>query len=213
MTRPRLLLADDHRIFTEGLKQLLEPEFDLLKIVEDGHQLLAAARKLEPDVIVADISMPLLNGLEALEELKQNDPDVRVVFLTMHENPAYAIRALDAGALGYVVKQSAVRELVRAIRSAAAGHVFVSPAVAAKIKKIRLEGKEPDIDPAQRLTLRQREILRLLADGLSAKQIAHVLDISQRTVESHKYTMMQALGISTSAELVRFALQSGIHEL
>ena len=213
MKRPRLVLADDHRIFTEGLKELLEPEFDLLEIVEDGHRLLSTVRKLNPDVIVADISMPLLNGLEALEELKAIDPGARVVFLTMHENPAYAIRALDSGALGYVVKQSAVRELVRAIRSAAAGHVFVSPAVAAKIEEIRLEGGEPHMDPARQLTLRQREILRLLADGLSAKQIARALNISPRTVESHKYSMMQVLGISTSAELIRFALQSGIHEL
>jgi DNA-binding NarL/FixJ family response regulator len=213
MSRPRLVLADDHRIFLEGLKQLLEPEFDLVRIVDDGRQLLDAMRELKPDVIVADISMPQLNGLEALEELKQANADVRVVFLTMHQNPIYARRALDAGALGYVVKQSAVRELVRAVRAAAAGHVFVSPAVAEEMQKQQLEEKGADLDPASRLTLRQREILRLLADGLSAKQIARVLDISQRTVESHKYSMMQVLGITSSAELIRFALQSGIHEL
>ena len=212
MNRPRLVVADDHRIVAEGLRQLLEPEFELLGIVENGRQLLEAARRLHPDVIVADISMPELNGVEALEELKRSNPDVRVVFLTMHQNPAYAKRALDAGAFGYVVKNSAVRELVSAVRSAAAGHVFVSPEIVHELKRQEMEGTEPDMDPARQLTLRQREILRLLADGLSAKQIASSLEISPRTVEFHKYSMMQLLGISTTAELIRFALQSGIHE-
>lgn len=213
MTRVRLVLAEDHRIVAEGLKQLLEPEFDVIAIVEDGRQLLNAVRDLNPDVIVADISMPNLNGVEALEELRKTHPDVRVVFLTMHQNPAYAKRALDAGAFGYVVKQSAVRELVRAVRSAAAGHLFISEAIAGELEKHRMDGTADDVSPARRLTLRQREILRLLTDGLSAKEIARSLGISQRTVEHHKYSMMQLLDISTSAELIRFALQSGIHEL
>jgi len=213
MNRIRLVLAEDHRIVAEGLKQLLEPEFDLVTIVEDGRQLITAVQEFNPDVIVADISMPILNGVEALEELKRTNPDIRVVFLTMHQNPAYAKRALEAGAFGYVVKQSAVRELVRAVRAAAAGHKFVSPAVTGELEKLRMEGTEANMDPARRLTLRQREILRLLTDGLSAKEIARSLGISQRTVEHHKYSMMQLLGITTSAELIRFALQSGIHEL
>ena len=210
MKRLRLLLADDHRIVAEGLRQVLEPDFDLVGIVEDGHELVAAAQELQPDVIIADISMPRLNGVEALEELKQVQANVRVVFLTMHQNPAYAQRALDAGALGYVVKHSAVAELVQAVNAAAAGRRFVSSSIAAELQQQSWKRASPD--PARSLTLRQREILRLLVDGLSAKQIARALDISPRTVEFHKYSMMQSLGISTSAELIRFALQTGVHE-
>ena len=152
-------------------------------------------------------------GVEALEELKGSKSDVRVVFLTMHQNAAYARRALDAGASGYVLKNSAVRELVQAVRWALSGKVFVSPDIASELERLQMDGIETDDDPAKQLTLRQREILRLLADGLSAKQIAALLEISPRTVEFHKYSMMQLLGISTSAELIRFALQSGIHEI
>jgi len=211
--RHRILLADDHRIVAEGLKRLLEPEFDLVAVVEDGRALLSAARELKPDVIVSDISMPELNGVEALEELKKDNPEARVVFLTMHHNVAYARKAMDAGALGFVLKHSAVAELILAVRAAAAGRTFVSPAIAGELLQSMREQDSANDDPILKLTLRQREILRLLVDGHSAKAIAARLDISPRTVEFHKYSMMETLGISSNAELIRFALESGASEI
>jgi len=213
MNRIRVLLADDHRIVAEGLKRLVESEFELVGMVEDGRALLAAAAELKPDVIISDISMPELNGVEALEELKKANPDVRLVFLTMHHNTAYARRALDAGALGYVLKHSATEELIMAVRAASMGQTFVSPAIAGELMQAMRDGDDAGADPVMKLTLRQREILRLLVDGHSAKVIAARLDISARTVEFHKYSMMETLGISSSADLIRFALQSGVNEI
>jgi len=213
MNRIKVLLADDHRIVAEGLRRLLETEFDLIGVVEDGRAMLTAARELKPDVIISDISMPELNGVEALEELKKVDPDVRLVFLTMHQNTAYARRALDAGAMGYVLKHSATEELIMAVRAASMGRTFVSPAIAGDLMQAMRDGSGADQDPVRKLTLRQREILRLLVDGHSAKVIAAQLDISARTVEFHKYSMMETLDVSSSAELIRFALQSGVNEI
>ena len=213
MNRIKVLLADDHRIVAEGLRRLLEAEFDLIGVVEDGRAMLAAARELKPDVIISDISMPELNGVEALEELKIVNPEVRLVFLTMHQNTAYARRALDAGAMGYVLKHSATEELIMAVRAASMGRTFVSPAIAGDLMQAMRDGSGADQDPARKLTLRQREILRLLVDGHSAKVIAAQLDISARTVEFHKYSMMETLDVSSSAELIRFALQSGVNEI
>jgi DNA-binding NarL/FixJ family response regulator len=210
VNRIRVLLADDHRIVAEGLKNLLEPEFDLVDIVEDGFALIKAAAEHRPDVIVSDIGMPELNGIEALEELKKDNPDVRVVFLTMHRKLAYARQALDAGALGYVLKHSAPEELVLAVRAAAAGRVFITPAIAGDVLRSMQSGDATEDDPTRKLTLRQREILRLLVDGHSAKVIAARLGISPRTVEYHKYTMMEVIGASTNAELIRFALKYGL---
>jgi DNA-binding NarL/FixJ family response regulator len=209
--RIRVLLADDHRIVAEGLKQLLEPEFDLVGWVENGRELLAAARELRPDVIVTDITMPELNGVEALEELRKDNPDVRVVFLTMHQHVAYARQAMDAGALGYVLKHSAADELIMAVRAAADGKSFVTSAIAGELLQSMRSGG-PEEDPIRKLTLRQREILRLLVDGHSAKVIAARLDISPRTVEFHKYSMMETLGIASNAELIRFAIENGASE-
>ncbi len=213
MNRIRVLLADDHRIVAEGLRRLLETEFELVGVVEDGRALLAAAQELKPDVIISDITMPELNGVEALEELKKTDSDVKLVFLTMHHNTAYARRALDAGALGYVLKHSATEELIMAVRAAFMGRTFVSPAIAGDLMQAMREGGDADQDPVRKLTLRQREILRLLVDGHSAKVIASRLEISARTVEFHKYSMMETLGVTSSAELIRFALQSGVNEI
>ena len=212
MKRITVLLADDHSLVAEGLKRLLEPEFDLVGVVEDGRKLLASARELRPDVIVSDITMPELNGVEALEELKKDDPDVRVVFLTMQQHVAYARQAMEAGALGYVLKHSAAEELIMAVRAAAAGKTFVTSAIAGELLDAMRSGEALD-DPVSKLTLRQREILRLLVDGHSAKVIAARLDISPRTVEFHKYSMMETLGISSNAELIRFALESRVNEI
>lgn len=207
MKRVRVLLADDHRVVAEALKKLLEPEFELVGLVGDGFALLKDAAEKKPDVIVTDISMPGLNGIEALEELKKKNPDVHVVVLTMHRDVAYARRALDAGVLGYVLKHSAPEELVMAVRAAAAGRAFITPDIAGELLQSVQSGDDAATDPVNKLTLRQREILRLLTDGCSAKVIAKRLKISPRTVEFHKYSMMDTLGVSTSAELIRFALK------
>lgn len=213
MNKLRVLLADDHRIVTEALRHLLEPEFDLVGIVEDGRAMLEAARELKPDVVVVDISMPELNGLDALEELMMIDPDARVVVLTMHRRLVYARKALSLGALGYVLKHSAPDELVLAVRAAAAGKTFVTPELTNDLLQSLSSNRRPSNDPVENLTLRQREILRLLVEGHSAKVIARRLDISPRTVESHKYTMMEALGLTNSAELIRYAYKSGFMDV
>jgi DNA-binding NarL/FixJ family response regulator len=203
--RPRVLLADDHRMLIEGLKSLLGDEFEIVDTVEDGRALLAAAKKLRPDVIVADISMPHLNGIDAVPKLRRDNPEVKVVFLTMHQNPAYARRALEAGAVGFVIKHSAPEELVMAIHAALKGKTFITPALAGDVfHDMQHEAKEEAITP------RQREILQLTAEGRSAKEIAEALSISARTVEFHKYRMMEAHGLHGSAELIRFAIKHGI---
>jgi len=207
VSRPRVLLADDHRVVAEGLKHLLAEEFDLVGMVEDGRALISAAKKLEPDVIVADITMPHLNGIDAMPQLKKDNARVKVVFLTMHQDPAYARRALEAGAVGFVVKHSAPAELVMAIHAALKGQTFITPSLAGDV--LRQAPRDPG-DPEQRLTPRQREILQLLAEGRSAKEIAAALAISPRTVEFHKYQLMEAHGLHSTAELVHFAIKHGI---
>ncbi len=212
MSRTRVLLADDHRLVAQGLMRVLEQDFELLGIVEDGKALVDAARQVQPDVIVSDISMPGLSGIEALEQLKRDNPAVRVVFLTMHHNVAYARQAMNLGAMGYVLKHSAADELILAVRAAANGRTFVSPSIAGELLQALRDGGGGETSLADKLTLRQREILRLLVKGHSAKVIAAQLDISPRTVEFHKYSMMEALGVKSSAELIRFALQNSISE-
>jgi len=210
MNRPRVLLADDHRMVGEGLKHLLADEFELVGLAEDGRALVAMARDQRPDVVVSDISMPHLNGVDALERMKSDNPDIRVVFLTMHPEPAYATRALEAGACGFVVKHSAPEELVLAIHSALKGQTFVTPAIAGEMLRQTRNGTI-DTDRGQRsLTRRQRDVLRFVAQGKSAKEIGMLLSISARTVEFHKYHVMELLGFHSNAELIRFAIQRGI---
>ncbi|MCU0936441.1 MAG: response regulator transcription factor [Gammaproteobacteria bacterium] len=210
MSRARVLLADDHRMVAEGLKTLLSPEFDLVDVVEDGQALVEAARRLRPDVIVADIGMPRLNGFEALAQLRKDDPGVRVVFLTMHQEAAYARRALESGALGFVLKHSAPAELVTAIRAALDGGVYVSPALAGELRRTPTRAPGSVAETGGALSARQREIVQLLAEGCSAKEIARRLDISHRTVEFHKYQMMDVLGLRSTAQLVRWAIKQGL---
>ncbi|MDX1405081.1 MAG: response regulator transcription factor [Woeseiaceae bacterium] len=210
MRSTKVLLADDHRIVAEGLRRLLASEFEVVDAVETGEQLLEAARKLRPDVIVTDISMPRISGLDALARLKRDDPNIKVVLLTMHQNVAYAREALQGGALGFVLKHSAVEELVFAIRAAMAGRVFVSPEIAGAVFQATQSGEAESLDPFDKLSARQREILRLVVEGHSAKVIAGRLDISPRTVETHKYKIMEALELANSAELIRFAMRHGL---
>lgn len=210
MNRPRVLLADDHRLVAEALKALLAEEFDLVGVVEDGRAMVEAARTLRPDVIVADITMPHLNGIHALVELKRDNPDVRVVFLTMHRDATYARRALDAGASGFVLKHSAPAELTLAVQAALQGRAFITPVLAGEVLDSIKRHPARAADPVASLTLRQREILQLVAEGRSAKEIGTALDISARTVEFHKYRMMESLGVKSNAELVHFAIKHGL---
>jgi DNA-binding NarL/FixJ family response regulator len=211
--RPRVLLADDHLLVAEALTSLLTPEFDLVGVVEDGRALLEAAGKLQPDVIVADVSMPHLNGIDALAQLRQGGDRTPVVFLTMHRDVTFARRALDAGASGFVLKHSASVELVTAIRAALQGKTYLTPQLAGEVLEAMKEGSEQAGDPVASLTPRQREVLQLLAEGRSAKEIAASLGISARTVEFHKYQMMETLDLHTNAELIHFAIKHGLVEL
>jgi DNA-binding NarL/FixJ family response regulator len=210
VTRARILLADDHRIVAEGLKSILAADFELAGVVEDGQQMIDAARALHPDAIVADITMPRLNGIEALEALRKEGLDIPVVFLTMHRAIEYASLALEAGAAGYVLKHAAVEELVQAVRVALDGGTFVSPTLAGELFQATRARDGEKVDAAVALTPRQRDILRLVADGRSAKEIAKALDISPRTVEFHKYKLRVSLGLRNSAELIQFAIRHGI---
>jgi DNA-binding NarL/FixJ family response regulator len=210
VNRARVLLADDHVLVAEALKGLLAEEFDLVGVVDNGRAMVKAAEQLQPDVVVADISMPELNGLDALPELFKVAPAARVVFLTMHNDVAYARRALEAGACGFVLKHSAPAELILAVKSALQGRTFITPALAGQVIASIRSGPAGTMDPASTLSPRQREILRLLAEGKSAKQVAAALGISHRTVEFHKYQAMDSLGIKSNAELIHFAVRHGI---
>lgn len=213
MKLPRVLLADDHRMVAEGLKSLLSDEFELVGVVEDGRALIEAAQKLRPDVIVADITMPHLNGIDALVRLTRHNIQVRMIFLTMHTEVAYARRAIESGASGYLLKHSAPAELVTAIRAVLDGKKYISPAIAGEVLKVINNKSDIADDPLTSLTLRGREILQLLAEGRSAKEIGDTLAISARTVEFHKYQLMEKLNLHTNAELVHFALKHGIADI
>lgn len=210
MKKPRVLLADDHRILAEGVWGLLESEFELVGIVSDGRALVEAAIRLRPDVVVADISMPLLNGIDAVAQIRQAHVSCRVVFLTMQRDVSYARRAMEAGASGYVLKHSAHGELEKAIRHALRGQTYVTPLIAGELlRSYREKGPQP-ADAARRLTPRQREVLQLSAEGRSAKEVAGLLHISSRTAEYHRARVMKALEIKTAAELVQYAIRNGI---
>jgi DNA-binding NarL/FixJ family response regulator len=211
--RPRVLLADDHLLVAEALKSLLTPEFELVGVVGDGRALLEAALRLRPDVIVADITMPQLNGIDALVQLRQLGSKAPVVFLTMHRDVAFARRALEAGAAGFVLKHSAPSELVTALHAALEGQTYLTPQLAGEVLRAMKQDPSDSGDPVMALTPRQREVLHLLAEGHSAKEVSAALSISTRTVEFHKYQIMDTLGVHTSAELVHFAIKYGLVEL
>jgi DNA-binding NarL/FixJ family response regulator len=194
----------------EGLKSLLLDEFELVGVVGDGRAMIEAAEKLRPDIIVADISMPNLNGFEALARLRKSHPKIKVVFLTMHQNAAYARRALEAGASGFVVKHAAPEELVLAIHAALSGTTFITPSLTKQVVEQAESGARHENDGAKSLTPRQREILQLLVEGRSAKEIACDLAISARTVEFHKYQIREMNELHNTAELIHFAIKRGI---
>ena len=205
----RVLLADDHTLLLGAFEKLLSPECDVVGTVTDGRALLEAAQRLKPDVVVLDISMPLLNGLEAGRQLKQLLPQTKLVFLTMNEDADLAAKAFLAGASAYLLKRSAASELLAAIRDVMKGRSYVTPLVTQGLVGSFIQGG-PARDSSDELTPRQREVLQLLAEGHSMKQIAAVLKVTPRTVAFHKYKMMEQLGIKSNAELIQFAIKHHI---
>ena len=205
MSKPRVIIADDHTMLVEAFEKLLTPEFDVVARVADGRALIAAVREHHPDVVVLDLAMPLLNGLDAARQIKQMDPSVRLVFVTMNEDPDLAAEAFRMGGAAYLLKRSAGAELLTAIREAMRHRSYVTPLVTEGMIG-SLMHSSPDAATRQ-LTTRQREVLQLLAEGKSMKEIASVLNVAPRTVAFHKYRMMEQLKIKTNAELIQYAIR------
>jgi DNA-binding NarL/FixJ family response regulator len=209
MTRPRVLLADDHRLLREAFARLLESECDVVGDVEDGRAALSEAARLQPDIVVMDVAMPLLNGLDAARQLRQVLPKVKIIFLTMSEDPDVAAEAFRVGASGFLLKNSAASELLQAIREVARGRSYVTALATQGLLANLLHAPAPAAGPAE-LSARQREVLQLLAEGHTMKEIARLLKITPRTVAFHKYAMMEQLGVSSNAELVLAAIKQHI---
>lgn len=209
MTAARVLLADDHTILVEAFRNLLEPYYQVVGTVADGRALIEAATQLAPDVIVVDIGMPLMNGLEAGLRLKHLMPEAKLIFLTMNEDPDLAAEAMRRGASGYLLKSSAASELIRAIQMAMKGKTYLTPQIAERLQKTLANTPQPRAR-AKTLTPRQREVIQLLAEGKSMKEVADVLNVTPRTVAFHKYRIMDELNLKTTAELIQFAIKSRI---
>jgi DNA-binding NarL/FixJ family response regulator len=207
MPKARVLLADDHAIVAEGLSSLLKECCELVGIVHDGRALVHAAKTLNPHVIVTDISMPLLNGIDAVRQLRAEGIRSKVIVLTMHADVDLAVDAFRAGASGYLLKLSAGDELMTAIQEVQSGRMYLTSLVAKDLTTVLMEAQTRPEDTGPPLTPRQREVLQLIAEGRTAKEIAAVLHISARTAESHKYEMMQTLGLGTTAELIQHAIR------
>ena len=208
MKRARILLADDHTLTLEGIRAVLEPHHEIVGMVTDGRALLDAALRLKPDLIVLDITMPLLNGIDAAVQIKKSLPGVKLLFVTMHVNPAYLEAALNAGGTGYVLKSAAREELLEAINSVLNGRIYVTPSLSS-------EHLERFTDPSRaaatlRLTTREREILQLIAEGRAGKEIAFLLSISIKTVAFHRENIKRKLGLGTTAELTKHAIAQGL---
>ena len=201
--RPTILIADDHTIVAEGLVKLLSRRFDVVATVADGTALVEAAERFRPDIIIADLEMPSLSGLEALERLKKRGVASKFVILTMHKEASVAARAMRAGASAFLLKHSAGNELIDAIDEVLDGRTYLSPAVTKDILAALDEGRGDKIE----LTRRQRDVLRLIVEGRRMKEIAAILELSARTVETHKYEMMRVLGVQSTAELVALAVK------
>jgi DNA-binding NarL/FixJ family response regulator len=209
----RVLIADDHGVVAEGLKHLVEAQADMevIGVVADGREAVQSARDLQPDVVVMDLSMPELNGADAARAILARDPKCRVIVLSMYSQREYVRRALKAGAAGYVVKGSAAKELVEAIRAVHAGQRYLSPRVADVVLEDYTDDKRED--PLARLSAREREVLQLLAEGKTGAEIAQRLSLSQKTVETYRARLVEKLGIRDLAGLVRFAIQKGLVSL
>lgn len=209
MVRTRVLLADDHTMIAAALEKLLEPDYEVVGSVTDGHALLKAAARLKPDVVLLDVGMPLLNGLDAARELKKTMPGIKLIFLTMNSDPDLASEAFRIGASAYLLKTSQPSELVRAIRDVMRGISYVTPQIIRALEETVLRGPKA-LNRPKELTGRQREVLQMLAEGRSLKEIAYRLEITHRTVRFHKARIMEELGISTNSELVKYAIHHGV---
>jgi DNA-binding NarL/FixJ family response regulator len=208
MIRTRVLLADDHPMVLEGLSAFLTPHVDCIWTASNGRELVEAALRLQPDLIIADITMPLLNGIDAVKQIKKSLPNVKVLFTTMHLSPAYLEAALHAGGTGYVLKSAAREELLEAIGTVMGGEIYVTPGLAKEL----LGGTR---DPARaaealRLSEREREVLQLIAEGNAAKVVAHILQVSTKTVEFHRANIKRKLGLGTTAALTKYAIEQGL---
>jgi DNA-binding NarL/FixJ family response regulator len=208
--RPQIMIADDHKFVADACRKLLEPEFDVVATVGDGRALVRIAANLKPQLIIIDIGMPLLNGLDAGCQVKQILPSVKLVFLTMNTDPALAAEAIRRGASGYLLKTCAASELILAIRVVLKGMSYLSPAIAKETVDFMLRQDEEFIDEGQRLTKRQREVLQLLSEGRSMRQVAQTLNVSRETVSYHKYGIRERLNAKSDADLVRYAIRSHI---
>ena len=207
MHRPRIILADDHTIVREGVALLLPSDMELVATASNGRELVELTRRLRPDVVVADLTMPEMGGLDALRAIRREGLETRFIILTVHIDPVIAAEALQAGALGYVVKHAAGEELVQALRMAVAGRSYLTPLLSGEVVRRLAKGIA---DPGEDLTPRQREVLRLLAEGRRVKEIASELGISVRTVETHKYEVMHLLEMDNTVDLVKYAIRHGM---
>lgn len=209
MKRTTILLADDHTIFSAALQKLLEPEYEVIGRVEDGRSLVKTALDLKPDLVLVDVGMPLLNGLDAGRELKRLAPRIKIIFLTMNPDPVIANEALRIGASGYLLKRSEWEELLRAVQNALGGLTYVTPEIRHAMEE-RFIRDPRSLSQQKELGERQREVLQMLAEGRSMKEIAYILNISHRTVRYHKYRIMEDLGLKTNSDLVQYAIKHSI---
>jgi DNA-binding NarL/FixJ family response regulator len=209
ITRPRLMIADDHTLLVEAFRNLLSRDYDVVATASDGRSLLEKAPQFNPDLIILDIGMPLMNGLDAGFRLKQLMPAVKLVFLTMNDDPDLAVEAMRCGASGYLLKSSAAEELNKAIKMALKSQRYVTPLISQGMQNSFIENPSA-IGQGKALTLRQREVVQLLVQGKSMKQAADILRIKERTIAFHKYRVMRRFNLGSSAELVQFAIKSRI---
>jgi DNA-binding NarL/FixJ family response regulator len=211
----RILIADDHRLFREGLRSLLgrEPTFEVVGEAANGREALARAREMAPDIVLMDMAMPGLNGVEAIRRLREEQPRCRVLAVSMHSSHSYVLRALQAGAAGYVLKDAAYLELTRAIHSVLHGGVYLSPEVAGELVEEHLQHLAAHHPPRETLTPREREVLQLMAEGAGTREIAKMLGVSVKTVETHRRNIMHKLDLHSVAELTKFAVREGLTSL
>jgi DNA-binding NarL/FixJ family response regulator len=204
----KIVLADDHAVVRQGFRLILsqEPDMEVIGEARDGREAVRLAAELRPDLVIMDIAMPGINGVEATRQIRQNDPDCKVLILSMHRDAVYVRETLRCGAAGYILKESIDQDLLRAVRSVAGGHSFLSPEVARTV----LEDYQQTEDPFDLLTAREREVLQMLAEGKVAKEIATALDVSVYTVDAHRGRIMKKLGLRSSTEIVRFAMRKGL---
>lgn len=209
----RVLLADDHANVREDLRRVLEPEFEIVGEVANGLDLVAAATLLRPDIIVTDISMPSLNGIEAVRQIRKTNRRVKIIFLSPHPDVTHAAEALGAGGSAYLLKSSAVDSLLDAIREVLCGGIYVTPSINREVVRSQLQRGGTQKEAPADLTPRQRQVLQLLGDGKSLKEVAAILKVSVKTAEFHKYRIMSRLGIRTNAEITKHAVRLGVSNL